>query len=158
MAGEFTSLAGPRARSVVDRILTLVVEDDNGCWQFTGRRSLGYPQISDELGRTVRAHRAMYERRVGPIPDGYEVDHLCFNRSCVNPAHLEAVTPEENKRRAVDHYRGPQRTTCVNGHDLTPENCYVPPSHPTGKVCRLCELERNRRRRAAARARRSPSS
>jgi len=46
------------------------------------------------------AHRLWYERRYGPIPEGMEIDHLCRNTSCVNPDHLEAVTPVENKRRS----------------------------------------------------------
>lgn len=68
-----------------------------GCWLWTGANNGRYP-VFQKGGRY--AHRWSYEHHVGPIPEGYEVDHLCRVTLCVNPAHLEAVTPQENKRRA----------------------------------------------------------
>ena len=57
-------------------------------------------------GHYVAAHRFAYERRVGPIPEGLEIDHLCMNRACVRPQHLEPVTHQENKVRASNHRTG----------------------------------------------------
>lgn len=51
--------------------------------------------------RMVHVHRASVEIFKGPIPEGFEVDHLCRNTSCVNPSHLESVTPEENRKRQI---------------------------------------------------------
>lgn len=76
----------------------------DGCWEWTGTRGpTGYGSLSyrDDQGtpRTITAHRLAYLLLIGPIPEGFEVDHLCSNRGCVRPSHLEPVTPTENKRR-----------------------------------------------------------
>lgn len=70
----------------------------DGCWLWEGALRGGYGRVKLD-GRTQAAHRASYELHVGPIPSGLVLDHLCRNRSCVNPAHLEPVTTEENIRR-----------------------------------------------------------
>ncbi|GAA3948055.1 hypothetical protein GCM10022383_27280 [Microbacterium soli] len=71
-----------------------------GCWEWSGTiSSTGYGQVKID-GRHVAVHRLSYELHVGPIPDGLVIDHLCSNRKCANPAHLEAVTQAENVRRA----------------------------------------------------------
>ena len=72
------------------------------CWLWTGSLTkTGYALF--QLGSKVRqsVHRYAYELQVGPIPFGYDVDHLCFVRHCVRGSHLEAVTPAENRRRAL---------------------------------------------------------
>ena len=76
----------------------------DSCWNWTGPQEREYGILWDGE-RNHRAHRWAYEHFVGPIPEGLEIDHLCFNTLCVNPKHLEPVTHEENLKRMHAHRR-----------------------------------------------------
>ena len=104
-------------------------------------------------GRVHGAHRVAYEVSVGPIPEGLEIDHLCFNPPCVNTAHLEPVPHSENMARANARYRArgerwPHgcriRPTCDRGHAWT--DVYMPADGR--RRCRICMRERQHRNRA----------
>lgn len=92
---------------------------------------------------TIAAHRFAYEERVGVIPSGLQIDHLCRVRSCVNPKHLEPVTAYENQRRSP--YSNISRKDCRRGHEFTKENTYITPKNK--RQCRKCNLEANRKYR-----------
>lgn len=106
------------------------VEKTDTCWLWTGTTHHGYGAI--KVGNTMRkAHRIALDFASRPVSEGYEVDHLCRNRSCVRPDHLDIVTRQENNRRR-------RRATCGRGHPLTGDNVYV--RMPRGeRVCRACQ-------------------
>lgn len=86
-------------RPLSERVERMVDRTD-GCWIWTGHvGKRGYGTVMGERRKPLLAHRVMYEKYVGPIPDGLQLDHLCRNRKCVNPKHLEPVTTQENTRR-----------------------------------------------------------
>lgn len=95
-----------RVYDPMPRILASKIITESGCWIPKSRfdNGHGYRYISLR-GRRVYLHRFSYERFVGPIPAGLAIDHLCSNRGCFNPQHLEPVTGAENSRRAVERRR-----------------------------------------------------
>ena len=111
------------------------------CWEWVGgTSSTGYGRVYDG-NRMAQAHRVMYEIRVGPIPDGMEIDHLCRNRRCINPDHMEPVTHRENSARGLSPSAVSRRTgLCVRGHAMTPDN--IEKNGPNKVRCKTCARER----------------
>lgn len=113
------------------------------CWTWTGSLTeRGYGRVS--VGSGVRfAHTIAYEFIVGAVPAGLELDHLCRQHACCNPAHLEAVTHAENVRRGMCPTSILHRAnTCKRGHELTPGNVYVQTRADgrRSRACRTCGL------------------
>lgn len=121
----------------------VIPEPNSGCWLcFSRNNKYGYARIKIG-GRTIGAHRISYEMSVGPIPHDFEIDHICGLTCCVNPAHLEAVTQFENKRRQAIRRDAAMGFKCPNGHARTPINIYMKPSG--GKHCRQCRTDARKR-------------
>jgi hypothetical protein len=116
---------------------------DGDCLIWTGAvQSRGYGSVGIGGGRTGLAHRVSYELNVGPIPPGLQIDHVkdrgCHSRRCINPAHLEPVTPRENVNR-TGHGR---QTHCKRGHPLSGRNLVLKPQRD-GAVYRNCRICRD---------------
>jgi HNH endonuclease len=129
-----------------------ILERADGCWEWTGARDGGgYGQIStgsrtDGSRRLVKAHRVTYEFFVGPIPDDLEIDHLCNRHWCVNPAHLNPVTHQQNTARWADEFSpNARKTHCIWGHPFNEENTYIRPNG--NRTCRTCNAASQQGRR-----------
>lgn len=126
------------------------------CWTWmNGRSAGGYGGFSPHVGgKRILAHRWAYTFFRAEIPEGLVLDHLCRNRACCNPWHLEPVTPEINYRRGemqekrVAAFRA--RTHCPSGHEYTDENTYRSPKGHRG--CRTCMRRSNADYKARKRA------
>ena len=118
----------------------------NGCWEWKGWKAGGtgygmFDEIIDGKHYKRRAHRFSYELYVVPIPKGLDIDHLCKNRICVNPDHLEPVTRRENLMRGETNVAAinANKTKCPRGHDYNEENTY---RYANGdRRCRVCGRE-----------------
>lgn len=132
----------------VHRIMRRVVLEDHGfdtrCWVRPGGTASYWTtsrgRREDATTAHLVAHRLVYERFVGKIPEGYELDHLCRVRGCVCPTHLEPVTPYENQRRGLNMAL---KTHCKYGHELTEENSrrFVNNRGHRCRECRTCRRE-----------------
>lgn len=125
------------AESVDQRIVPLV---EVGCWVWTGSHTpKGYAQFTYK-GRTFRVHRYQFERYVGPIPDGFTIDHVwargCRFKDCVNPAHLEPVSGPVNTLRGGGRAAvNARKTHCPQGHLYDEENTK---RYKGRRYCRTC--------------------
>lgn len=122
------------------------------CWDWlAGQDGDGYGVFTIPAGRLERVHRLAYRLLVGPIPAGLTLDHLCRNRACVNPDHLEPVTNRVNVLRGVGPTaRFAARTHCSRGHLLSRDNLRM---EGTVRRCRACDKERQSERPSRSKVR-----
>lgn len=128
------------------------VEKTDGCWFWRGHLNpLGYG-IFAHRGTRQSAYRVAYVWLIGPVPDGLTLDHLCRTPACVNPAHLEPVTQQENILRGQSIVaQHAKKTHCTNGHAFTPENTSV--NTRGWRRCKVCKRLRWQERKARQRIR-----
>lgn len=132
-----------RSRGTIHPLIRFVSQTKlaEGCWEWLGPRNrggygtFGIGSRTDGSRRTILAHRFAYESLVGSIPEGLELDHLCRNHSCVNPAHLEPVTDlvQSSSSRRVNWES--LKTHCPKGHPYSGVNS------KGARICRICQRE-----------------
>ena len=129
-----------RLREIHALIAAKISVSESGCWEWTANRNQGGYGVAWLNGRHEKAHRAVYTLLRSGIAPGMQLDHLCRNRGCVNPGHLDPVSARENTRRspiAPGAING-AKTHCKRGHEFTPENTYK--NGPSGRQCRTCAI------------------
>jgi hypothetical protein len=117
------------------------------CWLWKGAKiPTGYGSFRVNKILVVKTHRYTFVRVHGPIAEGLTIDHLCRNRSCVNPAHLEVVTQKENTARGFTASSlNARKTHCLNGHNLCGDNLVIQKGkYGPMRVCRICAIKRKR--------------
>jgi hypothetical protein len=127
-----------RGTTALERLRGRYVVNSRGCWEWQGRLTRGGYGSFQFDGRRMNAHRAMYILTRGEVPSHLDLDHLCRNRRCVNPDHLEPVTRSENLRRGdVGGIWQRALTHCPQGHPYDEANTYHRPDRG-GRQCRAC--------------------
>jgi hypothetical protein len=115
-----------------------------GCLRWTTPNATGYGDFTLS-GKRIGAHVASHLMFVGPVPEGWHVDHVrdrgCMHRDCVWWEHLEAVTPAENSRRGNAGRWQAEKTHCKHGHEFTPDNIYWIGPEKTMRACKTCALD-----------------
>lgn len=144
-SNQYTNLPMPL------RLWVLADEDERGCWVVVRKvaDSYGYVQLMVD-GSLHQAHRLAYELMVGEILPGLQLDHLCRNRACINPYHLDQVTVKVNVQRGsaprLSGERMASKTHCPHGHPYSTENTYVNETSG-GRTCKTCRREKDKKRR-----------
>lgn len=154
-----------RPRKSLAERLAIASRDPDGCWEHVGvLDGKGYGIITMPNGKRggdkVRVHRAVYEFMIGPIPSGMQLDHLCRNRRCFNPRHLEPVTSLENSRRGISFSaQNAAKTHCAHGHPLAGDNVkWHTRDGRLTRICMTCKRANNAALTAARSAARATAS
>ncbi len=139
--GKLVGRWGIRKGQRMEEFLAQLERGGEGCWVWRGSKDrAGYGRISHARENAL-VHRLAYELLVGPIPDGLTLDHLCRNRACYNPEHLEPVTNKENVLRGVSpSAQHAKKTHCPRGHPYAGDNLYV--ARRGNRGCRTCQRAR----------------
>ena len=133
------------SRTIVDQFFSHVTENESGCWVWDKPKPNGYGQFM-EGKKSHLPHRWIYTFMVAAIPDGLQIDHLCRNRACVNPYHLEPVPqPVNNARSESPTAVNARKTHCKRGHEFDEANTYVLPGSGS-RSCRTCARDRKRQK------------
>jgi hypothetical protein len=137
---------GMKPKPLVIRLLSHIKRNGSGCFEWTGsKNNMGYGTINVNRMPAL-AHRISYLLFVGDIKSDMVVDHLCRNRSCINPSHLEQVTQGENMRRGVSVCaENARKKFCKRGHEFSTENIYALKNG--GRECRKCNSIRKSRKK-----------
>ena len=129
-----------RGWPIKDRFMHYVeLIPESTCWYWTGAIGPGgYGRFTVAQGLVAIAHRFAYELLMGPIPAGLTLDHLCREKSCINPRHLEPVTADENIKRSSECVAtiNSRKTHCPRGHEYTPENTRISRGKRYCEACR----------------------
>lgn len=134
------SLPRIKYRIMIDPIIRFFEKVDktkDGCWLWIGGISDGGYGVFDYNGKSHNSHKWLYERNKKRVPKNKQLDHLCRNRACVNPDHLEIVTFKQNILRGISPSAiNAKKTHCKKGHILDGDNLYINPTN--ARVCKTC--------------------